>query len=238
MSLVQAYGHGASDSTGQFNTTAISTTINTGQNFAGSNAVVVMVQYFGGLSEDVSSVTVAGTTCSRVISADETASNFSYIYWCATNAGGSDAVVITWTGAAGQKAGHASILEWSGVSGLDTGCENFADQTASLNPTVSTAIATTTTNTLLVAVSGSLATGADTYTAPSGGWTEIGKIESGAVYDAGETAYLVDTGSAGTKTATWTQGANIDSRNCIAAFILSSGPAPRIITPVVSVSMR
>jgi hypothetical protein len=118
--------------------------------------------------------------------------------------------------------GFVSVLEWSGVTGRDTGCENVSN-TGTANPTVSTAISTTTNNSLLVAVSASKSAGTDTYTQP-GGWTALGDEANGATNNAGASAYLVDTSAAAVKTATWskTDGA-AGSRNCIAAWKLSAG---------------
>jgi len=220
MALVQWYGHGDTDSTGLFNTTASSATFNTGQTFSSANAVIVLSEFFAGVNTDnIVSLTVSGTSCTKLAEADAAGAAKASIWWCATNAGDSDAVVATFAGAVGQKAGLLSVLEWSNITGLDTGCENSGEQAASTAPTISTAIPTTTSSELLVSVSGSSETGSTTYVEPSS-WTLVGKIQNGATYDVGGTAYLQDDAAAATKTATWTQTNSTTSSNCIAAFKL------------------
>lgn len=225
MPLVQVWGDGST--TGLFNSSATPKTFNTGVNFAGSNGVIILTEWFAGTTtEELTGVTVAGTSCTKLAEANVGGAAKSALWWCATNAGGSDAVVLTYGGGAGSKAGFVSVLEWSGITGLDTGCENSNDQTSPTHtaPTVSTAISTTTNNTLLAAVSGNNASGACTYTTPTG-WTQIGEIEDGTTYDAGHTCYKVDT-SAAVETATWTTSATVSSYNCIAAFKLSAESTP------------
>ena len=229
MALVQAWGSGTVGSTGLFNTTSNTVTLNTGQTFNGSNAVIILEERFGGaVTEYITGITVAGTACSPLAQGGDLVTEYqaakANIWWCAANAGVSDAVVITWSAAAGQKAGFISVLEWSGVTGLDTGCENYS--LASLvNPTCSTLASTTTTNTLLVSVFGNGDAGTPTISGPTDGgtWTVIGKISSGATYDCGGTAYFVDTSAAATKTGTWgSTGGSVTTATCIAAFKLAT----------------
>jgi hypothetical protein len=198
-------------------------TFNTGTPFTAGTSVHVTIEFFASGSTDIASMTAAGSAMTEVIGQQfHGTATQSAIWWVASNAGGSDAVVVNF--GAGNHDGFISIIERNDVTGLATGAiENDVNQGASLAPTVPTLGPTTSTPVFVLAVSasGSVAS-PNTYTQP-GGWTALGNETNGSTNNSGASAYLNDAGATGVKTATWAQTDSSISNNCIAVWTVSAG---------------
>lgn len=171
-------------------------TANAASNFTAGNTVLVPLAHYAGTAT-VTGVTINGQAATRDTPATANGSTRGEIWRLFNVSGGGSGVTITYSGGADNYLSF-NILETSPLA-LDAGTPNGATGTGN-TPAVSTAVATSVADTLLVSLVGEGDIAAPAFT---GGLTNLLWAENdGSAHVAGRATYSIET-TTGTKTATY-----------------------------------